>query len=96
MADNHGVGQPAHRLHGDLCGKGRRIVERCHQDLRAALLGNEAPQLRLRLEKIAAAVELDRRDVQVIEALSITLREQLEKIKAEQIEQGHDSTGKAG
>ncbi|MDQ2996338.1 MAG: hypothetical protein M3R61_04690, partial [Chloroflexota bacterium] len=40
--------------------------------------------------------ELDRRDVQVIEALSITLREQLEKIKADQIEQGHDATGKAG
>ncbi len=40
--------------------------------------------------------ELDRRDVQVIEALAMTLREQLEKIKAEQIEQGHDATGKAG
>lgn len=38
--------------------------------------------------------ELDRRDVQLIDALATTLREQLEKIKAEQIEQGHESTGK--
>ena len=40
--------------------------------------------------------DLDRRDIQVIDALATTLREQLEKIKTEQIEQGHDSTGKAG
>jgi chromosome segregation ATPase len=40
--------------------------------------------------------ELDRRDVQVIDALATTLREQLEKIKAEQIEQGHQAPGKAG
>ena len=52
---------------------------------------------------MAASIVLsdDRRTVeeaghQVIEALSMTLREQLEKIKAEQIEQGRDSNGKAG
>jgi chromosome segregation ATPase len=40
--------------------------------------------------------ELDRRDIQLIDALTTTLREQFEKIKAEQIEQGHESSGKAG
>jgi len=39
--------------------------------------------------------ELDRRNVQLIDGLATTLREQLEKIKAEQIEQGHKSAGKA-
>jgi chromosome segregation ATPase len=40
-------------------------------------------------------IELDRRDVQVLDAISTSLHEQLEKIKAEQIEQGRDSSGKA-
>jgi chromosome segregation ATPase len=40
--------------------------------------------------------ELDRRDIQVIDALATTLREQLEKIKAEQIEQRHEAPGRAG
>src|SRR5262245_51801529 len=35
--------------------------------------------------------ELDRRNVQMIDALATTLREQLEKIKAEQIEQGYET-----
>ncbi len=46
-------------LGGELRRKCRRVVERCYQDLRPALLGKEAPQLRLRVEKVAAAVELD-------------------------------------
>jgi hypothetical protein len=47
-------------------------------------------------EHAAHLGELDRRDVQVLDALSITLHEQLEKLKAEQIEQGRGSAGKAG
>jgi len=40
--------------------------------------------------------ELDRRDVQVLDALTIALQEQLGKLKADQILQGHESTGKVG
>jgi chromosome segregation ATPase len=46
-------------------------------------------------EHAAHLGELDRRDIQVIDALATTLREQLEKLKAEQIELGRNSSGKA-
>jgi len=39
--------------------------------------------------------ELERRDVQLIDSLAATLHEQLEKIKAEQVEQGRESAEKA-
>jgi hypothetical protein len=58
LADNHRVGHPARGLGGELCCKRRRVIERRQQDLRPALLDKETSQLRLRLEKVAAAIEL--------------------------------------
>src|SRR5262249_36619118 len=61
LADNHAVAHPAPGLGGGLCRQRRRIIERCDQHLRPALLRKQAAQLRLRLEKVTAAVELDGR-----------------------------------
>jgi len=58
LADDHGVGHPVGSLDSKLRSQRRHVVERRHQCLRAALLGQEAPQLRLRLEKVTAGIEL--------------------------------------
>jgi chromosome segregation ATPase len=47
-------------------------------------------------EHTAQLSELEQRDVQLMEALAITLREQLQKIKAEQVEQGREAPEKTG
>jgi chromosome segregation ATPase len=47
-------------------------------------------------EHTAHLSELERRDIQLIDALAVTLREQLEKIKAEQIERGGAPSEAAG
>jgi chromosome segregation ATPase len=41
-------------------------------------------------------VEIERRNVQFVEALATTLRSELERFKVEQVEQGRDSSGSAG
>jgi chromosome segregation ATPase len=67
-------------------------VRELEQRLARALSRIDATQR----EHAAHRGELERRDIQVIDALAAALREQLEKIKAEQVEQGHAALERTG